>query len=113
MGLKITTDDKGLMIWRDDKGQFPNYSYSISRKDDKGGYINSYRSVRFKQGVELQNKTLISIKNAFESFNVGKDGKKYQYLMITDFDVISGGEDSGIPDMPDIPDGMDDAVPFK
>lgn len=111
MGLIITTDEKGLMIWRNDRGQFPSYSYSISRKNEKGEYINAYRDVKFKQGVELQNKTLISIKNAFESFNVAKDGKKYPYLMITDFDILSDG--AGVPEMPDVPDGTDEVIPFK
>lgn len=107
MGIRITTDEKGLMIWRDDKGQYPNYSYSISRKNDEGNYENAYRQVRFKKGVDLPNKTLVQIKDAFESFNVGKDGKKYPYLMITDFSVM--GDSSPV----DIPDTNEEVIPFK
>ena len=107
MGIRITTDEKGLMIWRDDKGQYPNYSYSISRKNDEGNYENAYRQVRFKKGVDLPNKTLIQINDAFESFNVGKDGKKYPYLMITDFSVM--GDSSPV----DVPDTDAEVIPFK
>jgi hypothetical protein len=111
MGLVISTDDKGLKIWRDDKGNFPRYSYSISRKNDQDKWVNVYKDVKFKNGVEVANGTVISIKNAFESFNISKDGKKYPYLMISDFEVMDGG-DIQIPDVPAAPDGQD-TVPFK
>ena len=109
MGLVIKTDDKGIKIWRNDQGQFPRYSYSISRKNGDT-WENAYRDVRFKQGVEVENGTVISIKNAFESFNTGKDGKKYPYVMITDFEIMDAGA-SPI----DIPDaaGDEEAIPFK
>ena len=111
MGLVITTDDKGLKIWRDDKGQFPRYSYSISRKNDKDQWVNVYKEVKFKNGVNVENGTVISIKKAFESFNIASDGKKYPYLMVSEFEVLEGGN-IPIPDVPAAPDG-EDTVPFK
>ena len=111
MGLVITTDDKGLKIWRDDKGQFPRYSYSISRKNDSDQWVNVYKDVKFKNGVDVENGTVISIKKAFESFNISKDGKKYPYLMVSEFEVLEGGEIK-IPDVPAAPDG-EETVPFK
>ena len=111
MGLVITTDDKGLKIWRDDKGQFPRYSYSISRKNDNDQWVNVYKDVKFKNGVDVENGTVISIKKAFESFNISKDGKKYPYLMVSEFEVLEGGNIQ-IPDVPAAPDG-EETVPFK
>ena len=108
MALKISTDDVGIKIWRDDKGQFPRYSYSISKRNDDGTFSNCYMDARFKKGVELENGTDIVIKHAFFSFNVGKDGRKYPYLMITEFETADG---KSIIDVPD--DIGEDAVPFK
>jgi len=107
MALKITTDEKGIMVFRDDKGQYPSYYYSVSRKNDKDEYESCYRPIRFKKGVEVQNKTIVAINSAFESFNIGKDGKKYPYLMVTDFSVMGEPE----PEIK-IPDTDEDAVPF-
>ena len=55
MGLVFATDEKGLKIWRDDKGQFPRDSYSISRKNDQDKWENCYKDVRFKKGVDIPN----------------------------------------------------------
>jgi hypothetical protein len=107
MGLKITTDEKGIMVFRDDKGQYPSYYYSVSRKNDKDEYESCYRPIRFKKGIDVQNKTIIAINSAFESFNIGKDGKKYPYLMVTDFSTM------GEPELEiTIPETDEDAVPF-
>ena len=111
MGLVITTDDKGLKIWRDDKGQFPRYSYSISRKNDSDQWVNCYKEVKFKNGVEMQNGSVIAIKKGFESFNIGKDGKKYPYLMVSEFEILEGIA-IDIPDDPSDSDG-EETVPFK
>ena len=109
MSMTVTTDDKGIRIWRDDKGSFPRYSTSISRKVD-GDYKNMYLTVKFKKGVELQNGTDIKVNNAFFSFDEYKDKegneKKAMYLMITDFTPIT---DAGFID---VPDGVADALPF-
>lgn len=108
MGIKVTTDEKGTRIWRDDKGQFPRYSYSFSKKNDDGTFSNCYMDCRFKKGIELENGTDIIIDSAFFSFNVGKDGKKYPYLMITEFHMLDGKDFIDVPD-----DISEDAVPFK
>lgn len=108
MGLIIKTDDKGLRIWRNDKGQYPSYYYSISRKVKDGNWENTFRNVKFKKGVEVENGTDIVIDNAFESFESWeKDGKTFKkdYLMITDFHKM--GVDIDIPDQ-----ALEDELPF-
>jgi hypothetical protein len=112
MGLNVSTDDKGLKIWRNDEGQYPRYSYTISRKNQDGTWDNCYQSVRFKKDVSVSNGVVIKINNAFFSFDTAKDDpkKKYPYLMVTDFSVISEPEpEISIPESA----GDADVVPFK
>lgn len=107
MGLVIKSDEKGIRIWKDEKSSFPRYSYSISRKKTDGnGYDTCYKSVKFKKDVSVENGTDIIVDNAFESFDIGKDGKKYPYLMVTDFHYL---EDKSFID---VPDGIEEAMPF-
>lgn len=109
MGIVLTTDERGVKVWRDDKGQYPRYSISFSKKDESGKYQNAYIEVRFKKGIEIANGTDIQINNAFPTFNVGKDGKKYTSWMITDFSYMNGGFDAvNIPI-----DIEDEEMPFE
>ena len=110
MSMSVITDDKGVRIWRNDEGKFPRYSIGISKKDKDGNYENMYLSVKFKKDVEVANSTDIKINNAFFSFDSYKDkdgnNKKAMYLMITDFTPLT---DSSFIN---VPDGLEDAIPF-
>lgn len=108
MGLIVSTDERGIKVWRDDKGQYPRYSVSVSKKNDQGGYDNCYLPVRFKNGVDVPNGTEILIKNAFPSFNIGQDGKKYPYYMITEFENMNS-----VGGFENIPDGVEEELPFN
>ena len=55
MGIKITTDDKPVNVWRNDRNGFPQYAITISKKGDDGKYIREYQQIVFRKGVELQN----------------------------------------------------------
>lgn len=113
MSLTITTDDKGVRIWRNDEGQFPRYSIGISKKNQDGSYSNCYFPVHFKKDVSVDNATDIKINNSFFSFNTskGQDGKerKFPYLMVTDFEVIGGADHIDVPDEAT----LEDTVPFR
>ena len=93
MAKYVISTEGAVKVWRNDNGSFPNYSVSFSKKNDEGNYVNCYQSIRFKRGVELENGEEIEIKNAFPSFDIGKDGKKYSYWMVTDF-TKAGADDS-------------------
>lgn len=90
MGLTLTTDERGVRVWRDDRYGFPKYSVSISKKLEDGQYDHAYIDVCFHKGVELENKTDIQIIEAFPTFNVGKDGKKYISWFIKDYERMDG-----------------------
>lgn len=91
--IVISTDDKGVKVWRNDKNGFPTYSLTISKKNDDGTYGHVYQNIRFKKGVEVDNGETIIIKNAFPTFSTGKDGKNYQHWMITDFEFVGATDD--------------------
>ena len=117
MGLTVTTDDKGVMIFANEKeganGKFTLYSIGVSSKNQNGGWNNGYISCRFKKGVSIANKTKIKIKSGF--FVVNKSGDKtYTSLMITDYEVLEPGDTaSGDADsFMKIPEGVDEEVPF-
>ena len=117
MGLTVTTDDKGVKIYANEKegpnGKFTSYSLGVSSKNQSGEWVNGYVNCRFKKGVSVANKAKIKINSAF--FVASKSGDRtYTHLMITDFDVLDAGE-SAVQDADDfmkIPEGTDDEVPF-
>lgn len=117
MGLKLTTDEKAVMVFRKDKeyqgGTFATYSIGVSSKDRDDNWVNGYIDVAFKKGVELQNKSKINIENAFpvvRSYN----GKVYTSWMITEFTVVDEGEKAPLENQGfmNVPQGMDDELPF-
>jgi len=82
------------MIFRDDKGKFPRYQTSIGKKLPDGTYDNAYIELKFKKGVELENKTKINITNGFLTFYqyTPKDSKykvTVWQLFVLDFDTDS------------------------
>lgn len=64
MGIKITTDDKGVRVWRNDKYSKPLYSISINTKEGDS-WVRDYQEVQFRNGVEVNNGEIIHITNAF------------------------------------------------
>jgi hypothetical protein len=96
MGLTVTTDDKGVIVYAKEldgkNGKFTVYSLGVSSKDTEGKYINGYVQCLFKKGTVLANKAKIKINRSFFVVNKGTDGKTYPKLMITDFDILESGE---------------------
>lgn len=116
MGMRALTDERGVKVWRDDKAQYPRYSFSISKKNDKGEYDNFYMEIKFKKGLEEpDNGDNIIINDAFMSFNVwiDKEGKKKTspYLMVMDYENLDAKpKDTSFID---VPEGVEEALPFK
>lgn len=120
MGLTVTSDEKGVKVIRKDKtwsgGTFATYSLMISSKVNDE-WLNGFTDCVFKKGVEVENKAIIKINNAF--YTVSKSGDRtYVKLMITDFDVIKPGVPLNKPTVDSegfmqIPDNIDEELPFK
>lgn len=122
MGLKITTDDKGVKIYRKDRdtkngGKFATYTMGVSSKTLDGTWLNGFVDCFFKKGVEVNNKAVIKINNAFPTVTEYND-KKYTKWMILDFEIIDEGEkvvevsNQDIEEFLTIPEGIDEELPF-
>ena len=84
--MNIVTD-KPITVFRRDTEFGSFYSVGLSKKNNEGSYINGYMSVQFKNGVELENKTKIYIKNAWLSFYL-KEKETKPYIFISDFETL-------------------------
>ena len=73
MGIRITTDKYGIKVWRTDKYGYAQYSISIQKKKENGGYITKYKQVKFRGGVEVENGADIIIRDAFPTIDSWKD----------------------------------------
>ena len=119
MGVSIITDDKGAKVFRKDGTSqagkaYTTYSLGVSSKDQSGKWHNGYIDCAFKKGVSVNNKAVIKIKKSF--FNVSEyNGKTYNRLMITDFDVLEEGEGAAVNTSIDdfmMMDGTGEELPF-
>ena len=122
MGLTISTDEKGVKIFRKEhdgqNGKWYTYSMKVASKTMQGEWLNGYVDCTFKKGIGVNNKAVINIKNAFPTVTKYQE-KTYVKWMILDFDVIDNGEaevpvntQQEMPDFMNVPDGINDEIPF-
>ena len=121
MGLKITTDDKDVMVFRQDKvsqagNAYTQYSLGVASKDKDGNWVNGFLECQFKKGVEVANKAKIKINNAF--YTVSEyNGKKQYKIFVMDFEVVEQGEgpapNNDGQGFMSIPENMENDLPFK
>lgn len=88
--IKVTADK--IKVWKNTKedGTY-NFTYSISSKKQDGSYEYMSKRIRFMKDKEPNGNCEIMINNAFQSFFTMND-KQYDYLMVTDYDVLSGDD---------------------
>lgn len=112
MSLTVTTDEKGTKVYKQVKtntnGQnYAIYSTQVSSKDKAGNWKSAYVTLKFRNGVDVANKTVIQIKNGFMTFNSNAtNGEKYPYVFVDDFEILKEGEDglsTAIDNMDDMP----------
>lgn len=120
ISMKVTGEATIFRNAHDGKnGTWYTYSAGVSSKREDGSYANGYLDVRFRKGVEVENKTKIDIKHSFltvREFTVdGKERKKIE-LMILQFDIVSGEDDEeyDVPssNQPGFSAFTDDDIPF-
>ena len=85
--MNIQTD-KQIVVFRNENQYGVNYLIGLSRKDKDGEYINAYIPVRFKNDIDLKDKTKIYITNAFLTFYLKQDKKPVFYIMIMEYETI-------------------------
>jgi hypothetical protein len=90
------TSDRPIMIFRFEDNNKVKYTYAVGKKKTNSEeYENAFFPIQFKQGVSIENKQKIMIKNAFPSFYSwefqGKKGNTF-YIMCTEFEKVYDGE---------------------
>jgi len=93
------------MIYKNDYG----FSTTISNKKQDGTYDKLYITVQFPKDVELENKTLINIKDGFLSFYKTKEGLPKIKIVVKYFEIA---EDYKIPFLEDTTEQLEDLMPF-
>lgn len=81
-------ENEEVMIFKSDKGY---YSIGMSRKDRNNQFYHGYLPCMLKNGLSVENKTRIKIKEAFISFYI-KDDKTIPYVMILSFEELGEKE---------------------
>ena len=76
------------MIFKSEYG----YSTTISTKNQEGQYERMYIAVQFPKGIELENKTLIDIKDGFLSFYKSNNGISKLKAVILNCDIVKTEE---------------------
>ena len=74
-----------IMIFRNEKEGRVFFSTTVSHKDIDGNYQNAFINVQFKKNVEVPNKQLILIKDAWLDFFQTKDGKDVFTIFINNY----------------------------
>ena len=81
------TNNRAVMIFKNEN----KYVVGLSKKKQNGEYENAYIKIEFNKDVELEDKTLIEIKNAWLSFYnweyEGKKGTTY-FIKCSEFEVL-------------------------
>ena len=81
------TNNYAVTIFKNDTQYGTFYKVGLSKKDKDGNYVNGYKDVRFKKGVELADKTKIYIKKSWLDFYV-KDKRTIDYIFISEFETL-------------------------
>ena len=104
--IKLTTDR--LKVWKNtNENGNVSWSYSISTKKQDGSYDYMSKRLKFMKDKEPSDSCDIMINNSFLSF-YEKDGNKYDYLMVLDYDVISENSNTTVDEVT----LTDDDLPF-
>lgn len=80
-------NERPVMVFKKEN----KYIVGVSKKKQNGEYENAYIKIEFNKDAELEDKTLIKIKNAWLSFYnweyEGKKGTTY-YIKCSDFEIV-------------------------
>lgn len=86
------------MIFRNEYGERTIYKRGISWKEYKNGQQTNkwqavYEVVKLPKGTDIPDRTIIDVKEAFESGYQNKDGKLVRQLIVMDFDLVEAKDD--------------------
>ena len=104
----------GIMrIFKSEYEGKPNYSTTISKKDQFGNYENMYITVQLPKDVELENKTRIDVTRGFISFYKTKQGLPKVKAVVQEFKPVVAEEPTGFEtNYEETPSYYGDDLPF-
>ena len=119
MGIRISTDNKPVKVWRSDRGQYPSYAIQVSKKEGDT-WISEYQEVRFRGSPDIPNGTTVYVKDGFETLKTWvKDNQEHKKIikvaMDYEYDGMKEKPKQSFMDMPDMPDSFssaEDDLPF-
>ena len=121
MGIKITTDDRRVKVWRNDRGEYPTYAVQISKKEGDS-WIREYQRVKFRGSPDIPNGTDVRIIDGFPTLDTWvKDGVEHKRIVwiIMDYDYdgmkVQPKPSFMTPPETDLPDSFSaaqDDIPF-
>jgi hypothetical protein len=85
------TSDRPITIYRFEDNGKVKYTFGVGKKiKDTNDYENAFYPIQFKQGVDLKDKSKITVKKAWLSFYSweyqGKKGNTF-YVMCSEFEL--------------------------
>lgn len=119
MGIKISTDNKPVKVWRSDKYEHPTYAIQVSKKEGDT-WVNEYQKVRFRGSPDIPNGTEVTIRDGFPALETWvKDNVEHKRIIwvLMDYEY-AGMKEAPKPTfitMPDYPDSFSTAeedLPF-
>lgn len=121
MSIRISTDNKGVKIYRFERNGKITYARRVSKKEGDT-WIGKYQRIRFKGSPDIPDGTIVYINYAFDSLDTWvKDGKEHMEIAIvaTDYSYDGMQEKPSAsymqmpePDMPDSFSAAEDEIPF-
>ena len=119
MGIKITTDNRGVKVWRSDRYEKPSYAIQVSKKEGDT-WVSEYQKVRFRGSPDIPNGTLIFIRDGFTTLETWvKDNMEHKRIVWVIMDYSYDGMKESpkqsfmdIADMPDSFSAASDDIPF-
>jgi len=81
------TENYPVTIYRKDYEGKIYYKVGLSKKNQDGSFTNGYIPCQFKNGVSVDDKTKIYIKNAWLTFYL-KDKETKPYIFISEFETV-------------------------
>ena len=80
--------DKSYLVFKKQTQYGAMYSIGLSKKNQSNGYDKGYIGCKFKNGVDLENKANIYIKEAWLTFYLDKNKKTVPYIFINEFSTV-------------------------
>ena len=120
MGIRWSTDNKGVVVYRFEDNGKPTYKIRHSKKEGDT-WLSEYQRVRFRGSPDIPNKTTVYVKDGFEVPDTWvKNGTQHKdgvikVAMDYSYAGMKEAPKQSFMDMPDYPDSFSAAeedLPF-